>query len=790
MPFFSFSWRELVLLIKELYDLFINSPIVQDPNWINSFDAKIISLVVSAISMIISFSHIYQHLTFFTMPSIQIYVVRILLTCPVYTITSSIAIFTYPYNEYSEIIRDLYETVVIHSFFNLILEYGGGESDCIYQIEHENPLRLPFPLCFFKKKKKNTKLIRFCYRGILQFLICKPIMTAFHILFLILGINNNKIWIIIQGIIYNISYCWALYCLYVFYLAIKNIIKNFKPIAKFATVKTLIFFTYYQHFFLYFVLIHLEKLNLWNNFLLNIEMIFFAFLFLIAFPKTEFLGGIPSKSFCKNLGMVFNVTDIVNNIYYNFTPAYYDYSLQSNQQEVPAAIEVNAYRIRGNLNPVALEMTERYRGANNRKSIFNVMKNHSRISARIRRDNTNYFFYSEDEDDYGDEDDEEKNEKSKNDLEELNQKNRVAMLTASSSSSISPSSPYSFSSKDYLSIDYHKDIDVDELIIENYLQDNSNLLKSSTPPQGSIKTPSPSKKHNKVDSSSVKNPLFINIKPNTTSNKEDIKSTPLSAPAPIAPPIDLINQEIKSDFFDPLVPADNIISLSSVSINKNPSSLSSPAPPPKKLVPKNSVSTTFLKIIEEKKNAKQKMIEKQLEKKNKQLLESLSENNSLIESSPSSTSETSTSSIPSFITDPSRPIGRITLSKIPKKNYDNDHSKEESVSKKFSSSSSSSKLPLPPPIEKIPPRPSTKIEEPPISSEDFLFESSQDIIFPTQFTQDTHEFTQNIVSVDDFNIETESNEHFLSASPLPTEPQLNDSETLPRNISSEWTDFV
>jgi hypothetical protein len=73
------------------------------------------------------------------------HVVRIILICPVYAISSVIALLLGNNGLYAEIFRDLYEAFVVYCFMYLMLEYCGGETDCIYMMENEPPLRLPFP---------------------------------------------------------------------------------------------------------------------------------------------------------------------------------------------------------------------------------------------------------------------------------------------------------------------------------------------------------------------------------------------------------------------------------------------------------------------------------------------------------------------------------------------------------------------------------------------------------------------------------------------------------------------
>ena len=79
--------------------------------------------------------------------------------------------------------------------------------------------------------------MRFCCRGVLQFVLVKPLVAIFDIALIASRNENNPVWLTIKMILYNISYAFALYCLFLFYLATKKLIKNFRPISKFATVK-------------------------------------------------------------------------------------------------------------------------------------------------------------------------------------------------------------------------------------------------------------------------------------------------------------------------------------------------------------------------------------------------------------------------------------------------------------------------------------------------------------------------------------------------------------------------
>jgi hypothetical protein len=163
------------------------------------------------------------------MPGIQIYVIRILVICPVYAISSSLALGLGKDGAYAEIARDVYEAFVIYSFFNLILEYSGGETDCIYQIENEPQLRWPCPLCFLKPRTRDarffslclfpssdelylslSRLMRFCHRGVLQFVIIKPIVAGMDIIMIATNNKSKLGYEIFVFIVYNIRFLPAI----------------------------------------------------------------------------------------------------------------------------------------------------------------------------------------------------------------------------------------------------------------------------------------------------------------------------------------------------------------------------------------------------------------------------------------------------------------------------------------------------------------------------------------------------------------------------------------------------
>eukprot|EP01031_Cornospumella_fuschlensis_P036816 gene36816-44659_t len=334
--------------VRDIWDWLVRreSEVLRNADWIETYEAKYTALVLASLSLLFSFTHIFRHLKQYTMPEIQ--------------------------------------AIVVYSFFNLILEYGGGETDLVYSIENDGLLKLPWPLCCLRPVPRNARLIRFCHQGVLQFIMIKPWVALLDIVFISTGLYYQPAWQLTKMLVYNISYAWALYCLFVFYLAVKKVISQFRPIAKFSTVKTIIFATYYQSLVLQLTLAKPNTAVDWNNMLLIAEMVVFSVAFMFAFPVKEFEGGIPHRSVFRNVKEVFTIRDIMQNIYHNFMPEYSDYALQKSQQEIPSSIHEPVY-MSGNLSRVAKEMAERYRGRSAKKSFNELLRGSNPITAKIRK---------------------------------------------------------------------------------------------------------------------------------------------------------------------------------------------------------------------------------------------------------------------------------------------------------------------------------------------------------------------------------------------------------------------
>lgn len=111
-------------------------------------------------------------------------------------------------------------------------------------------MKYSMPFCCFHIKPGRIFLHR-CQQMILQFVYVKLGMTATIFITELLhvyeegsfAVNRGYLWV---TVVYNITITISLYFLVLFYEATKDILAEYKPIAKFLTVKAIIFFSFWQ----------------------------------------------------------------------------------------------------------------------------------------------------------------------------------------------------------------------------------------------------------------------------------------------------------------------------------------------------------------------------------------------------------------------------------------------------------------------------------------------------------------------------------------------------------------
>ena len=209
-----------------------------------------------------------------------------------------------------ESIFDFWEALVVYSFFMLILSYAGGEHIWFTStmVTHPDGLAHPWPFSkFYPPMALDAKFMRNCKRACLQFVLCKPLMVFIGLIQQLFHVYDSSFSVAFRNIVYNITYTVALYALGLLYMTMHHHpgLVGKKPIAKFLTVKTVIFFTFWQRY-LILMAPHAEEMNL-EEVVICIEMLLFSLpINFVAFSWKEFRTPSLPKGVVAKMTRVFN----------------------------------------------------------------------------------------------------------------------------------------------------------------------------------------------------------------------------------------------------------------------------------------------------------------------------------------------------------------------------------------------------------------------------------------------------------------------------------------------------
>ncbi|KAL2861091.1 OSTA/TMEM184 family protein [Aspergillus lucknowensis] len=219
--------------------------------------AVIVAGVSSLVATLLSFVSIWLQTKNYRKPLLQRYVVRILLMVPIYAVSSWTSIISLKASLWLAPVRDIYEAFTIYTFFQLLINFLGGERAVIIMMHGRPPVQHAWPLNHFLSKVDISDPHTFLAvkRGILQYTWLKPILALISIIMKAtdtyqegyLGLSSGYLW---TGILYNISVTISLYSLALFWVCLHNDLAPFRPVPKFLCVKLIIFASYWQGFFL------------------------------------------------------------------------------------------------------------------------------------------------------------------------------------------------------------------------------------------------------------------------------------------------------------------------------------------------------------------------------------------------------------------------------------------------------------------------------------------------------------------------------------------------------------
>jgi len=336
--------------------------------FVQSFAGEGIAGACVWLAIFITCHQIYQYLRFYTNPAEQRWIVRILFIVPLYAFVSWLSLLFFAYDNYYVYfyaVRDCYEAFVIYNFLSLCYEYLGGEGSIMSEIRGK-PIKSSYFYwtCCLAGQSYNIGFLRFCKQGTLQFCFIKPIMSIVVIILQAYGYYHDGNWSPSQGylyttIIYNISISVALYALFLFYFATKDILRPYDPALKFFSVKTVIFLSFWQGVFLAVceragiitpissddgkVLTEAGTVSAgYQNFLICIEMFFAAIAMKYAFPISTYMSegthnssgrNVTMQSISSTLRETMNPRDIMTDAIHNFHPQYQQYTQYSSDNK-------------------------------------------------------------------------------------------------------------------------------------------------------------------------------------------------------------------------------------------------------------------------------------------------------------------------------------------------------------------------------------------------------------------------------------------------------------------------
>ncbi|CAF1162597.1 unnamed protein product [Rotaria sp. Silwood1] len=193
---------------------------------------SIIGGIFAIVSTLMSLTQIIQHFAHRTHRASQKRVMRILAAI------------------YVEFIQSCYEAYVVYCFLLLLTKYLGGHQGVEEAILSKESIHMVCPFGCCCKPAPNAKWVWYFKIGLLQYSWITPVCSGIAVVLNFANIYNNGVWQFNRGypyitIIINISQTLALYTLVTFYSNMKDELKKFQPLAKFITIKLLVFFIFW-----------------------------------------------------------------------------------------------------------------------------------------------------------------------------------------------------------------------------------------------------------------------------------------------------------------------------------------------------------------------------------------------------------------------------------------------------------------------------------------------------------------------------------------------------------------
>jgi len=211
------------------------------------------ALIATLLTLITTLVHLKQY----RKPLLQRHVVRIFMMVPLFSAASWASLTSLKVAFWVDPFRDVYEAFVLYTFFQLLIAYLGGERSLIIMMHGRKPVKHLWPMnhVFGTVDISDPHSFLSIKRGILQYAWWKPVLSVATVIMKATGTfhegviswTSGYLW---TSIIYNVSICWSLYDLALFWVCMSTDLKPFRPMPKFLCIKGIIFASWWQGFFL------------------------------------------------------------------------------------------------------------------------------------------------------------------------------------------------------------------------------------------------------------------------------------------------------------------------------------------------------------------------------------------------------------------------------------------------------------------------------------------------------------------------------------------------------------
>jgi len=192
--------------------------------------------------------HMSTHLLQFQNPAVQRKIMAILWMSPIYALTSFFGLVWPGADGYLAMIKDFYEAYTIYNFLGFLIAVLGRDQ----AVEVLNSSHLPRTLVFRDAQHPAMAVLTECQVFTLQFVLIRPLASIGH--FIVTSLEEEPVdwssywqsphfWL---SMVVNVSVFFAFRGLLTFYHAVHDQIEWLQPLAKFMSIKGIVFLTFWQ----------------------------------------------------------------------------------------------------------------------------------------------------------------------------------------------------------------------------------------------------------------------------------------------------------------------------------------------------------------------------------------------------------------------------------------------------------------------------------------------------------------------------------------------------------------